>query len=178
MPNKVVTRYSRQCAILYDAVWVFLCFKVLKTSKASVSFQPSFVRTIIAMESSQLARLVLTLQSKTKLRIYLSGVHTKPPVDLAKAIERCGHTITHKWWEPNDYEIPPADLMTLVDLSDLWVLTDTTYFDKLGQTYDARNMGTNVPVVALSESDSRTIGDKPYVSAEQLLQLLSSLPLR
>ena len=130
------------------------------------------------MESSQLARLVLTLQSKTKLRIYLSGVHTKPPVDLAKAIERCGHTITHKWWEPNDYEIPPADLMTLVDLSDLWVLTDTTYFDKLGQTYDARNMGTNVPVVALSESDSRTIGDKPYVSAEQLLQLLSSLPLR
>ena len=92
MPNKVVTRYSRQCAILYDAVWVFLCFKVLKTSKASVSFQPSFVRTIIAMESSQLARLVLTLQSKTKLRIYLSGVHTKPPVDLAKAIERCVHT--------------------------------------------------------------------------------------
>ena len=131
------------------------------------------------MASSQLARLVLTLQSKTKLRIYLSGVHTKPPVDLAKAIERCGHKITHKWWEPNDYEITPAALMTLVDSSDLWVLTDTTYFDKLGQTYDARNMGTNVPVVALvGEDESRTIHEKPYVSAEQLLQLLSSLPLR
>ena len=156
----------------------FVCFVLSVKKRKIFKNKKQNGKVVLSMASSQLARLVLTLQSKPKLRIYLSGVHTNPPIDLAKVIERCGHTIVDKWWEPNDQELTPTTFMSLVNSSDLWVLTDTTYFDKLGQTYDARNMGTNVPVVALSESDSRTIGDKPYVSTRQLLQVLSSLPFR
>jgi hypothetical protein len=117
--------------------------------------------------------LAFALQSKAELTIYLSGPYHDPPRELATQLEALGHKIARKWWEDGKSETTVTQYMAHVNSSDLFVMTDTTLFDKFYKVLNAESMGTYVPCVALvKEDDPRRVPGSPYMTPDELLQVL------
>ena len=121
----------------------------------------------------QACHLAFALQSNAEWEIYLSGPYHDPPRELATQLEALGHKIARKWWEDGKIETTITQYMSHVNSSDLFVMTDTRFFDKFYQVLNAESMGTSVPCVALvKEDDPRRVPGSPYMTADELLQVL------